>query len=185
MSIFSFFLGCLLEGLLEGSGSQIGAQTIKNHFKNGSERDKSRLRKTHRFWEKNVEQKRKEINSWSIFSENVKIWKLWFFIGFYSIICMSAVCTTCRNLRKHVRGEAWKIYEKWAYIRGKKWEIYKHLSKVGTEMKIIQKTSSKADFYKFWLDFGIPRRAQKHQKWIKKQAEKTAKKTKAKKHKKT
>ena len=54
-------------------------------------------------------------------------------------------------------------------------EIYENLSKVGTEMKFIQKISSEADFYEFWLDFGIPRRAQKHQKLIKKQAEKTTK----------
>ena len=55
-------------------------------------------------------------------------------------------------------------------------KIYENLSKVGTEMKIIQKTSSEADFYQFWLDFGVSRRAQKHQKLIKKQAKKTAKK---------
>ena len=52
-------------------------------------------------------------------------------------------------------------------------------------MKIIQKTSSEADFYQFWLDFGVFRRAQKHQKLIKKQAETTATKWKAEKHKKT
>ena len=61
---------------------------------------------------------------------------------------------------------------------------YEHRSKVSTEMKIIQKTSSEADFYQFWLDFGVPRRAQKHQKLIKKQAQKIAKKWKATKHKK-
>ena len=43
-------------------------------------------------------------------------------------------------------------------------------------MKIIPKTSSEAAFYQFWLDFKVPRQAQKHQKWINKQAEKTAKK---------
>ena len=58
----------------------------------------------------------------------------------------------------------------------KKREIYENLSKVGTEMKIIQKTCSEVDFYQIWLDFGVSRRAQKHQKLIKKQAEKTAKK---------
>ena len=60
--------------------------------------------------------------------------------------------------------------------RQKNRKIYKKLSKVGTEMKIIQKTSSEADFYQIWIDFGVPRRAQNHQKWIKKQAKKTAKK---------
>ena len=63
-------------------------------------------------------------------------------------------------------------------------KIQKNLSKIGTERKIIPKTSSETDFYQFGLDFGVPRRAQKHQKWIKKQAEKTAKNWKAPKHKK-
>ena len=61
--------------------------------------------------------------------------------------------------------------------RQKKREICENLSKVGTEMKIIQKTSSEADFYQIWLDLGVSRRAQKHQKLIKKQVEKTAKKS--------
>ena len=60
--------------------------------------------------------------------------------------------------------------------RQKKKKIYENLSKVSTGMKIIQKTSSEAVFYQFWLDFGLPRRAQKHEKMIKKQVEKTAKK---------
>ena len=60
--------------------------------------------------------------------------------------------------------------------RQKKRKIYENLSKVGTEMKIIQKTSSEADFYQIWLDLGVSRRAKKHQKLIKEQAEKTAKK---------
>ena len=55
-------------------------------------------------------------------------------------------------------------------------KIYENLSKLNTELKFIQKTSSEADFYQFWLDFGVPRRAQKHQKLIKKQAKKIAKK---------
>ena len=55
-------------------------------------------------------------------------------------------------------------------------KIQKHLSKDGTEIKIIQKPSSEAAFYQIWLDFGVSRPAQKHQKLIKKQAEKTAKK---------
>ena len=59
--------------------------------------------------------------------------------------------------------------------RQKKRKIYENLSKVVTEMKIIQKTSSEAAFYQIWLDLGVSRRAQKHQKLIKKQAEKTAK----------
>ena len=58
----------------------------------------------------------------------------------------------------------------------KKRKIYENLSKVGTDMEIIPKTSSEADFYQFWLDFGVPRRPQNHQKSGKKQAEKTAKK---------
>ena len=48
-------------------------------------------------------------------------------------------------------------------------KIYENPSKVSTEMKIIQKTFSEADFYQFWLDFGGPRRPQNHQKWQKKQ----------------
>ena len=60
--------------------------------------------------------------------------------------------------------------------RQKKRKIDENLSKVSTAMKITPKTSSEADFYQFWLDFGVPRRAQNHQKLIKKQAEKTAKK---------
>ena len=55
-------------------------------------------------------------------------------------------------------------------------KIYENLSKVSTKMKIIQKTSSEPDFYQFWIDFGVPERPQKHQKLIKKQAEKIAKK---------
>ena len=58
----------------------------------------------------------------------------------------------------------------------KKKKMYENLSKVGTAMNITPKTSSEADFYQFWLDFGVPRRAQNHQKLPKKQAEKTAKK---------
>ena len=46
-------------------------------------------------------------------------------------------------------------------------KIYEHLSKVNTEMKIMQKTSSETDFYKVWLDFGVPRRPQNQQKWQK------------------
>ena len=60
--------------------------------------------------------------------------------------------------------------------RQKKRQIYENLSKVGAEMKIIQKTSSEADFCQIWLDFEVSRRAKKDQKWIKKQAEKPAKK---------
>ena len=48
--------------------------------------------------------------------------------------------------------------------RQKKRKIFESLSKVGAEMKIIQKTSSEADFYQIWLDFGVPRRFQNHQK---------------------
>ena len=58
----------------------------------------------------------------------------------------------------------------------KKRKIYENLSKVGTEMKIIQKTSSEPDFYQIWLDFGVSRPAQKQQQFVKKQAEKPAKK---------
>ena len=54
-------------------------------------------------------------------------------------------------------------------------KIYKNLSKLNTEMKFIQKTSSEADFYQFWLDFGSPRRPQNLEKWQKKQAEQIAK----------
>ena len=43
-------------------------------------------------------------------------------------------------------------------------KIDQNLSKLNTKMKFIQKTSSEADFYKFWLDFGVPRRPQNHQK---------------------
>ena len=60
--------------------------------------------------------------------------------------------------------------------RQKKRKIYENLSKVGTEMKIIQKTSSEAGFYQIWPDLGVSRPAQKHQKLVKKQVEKTAKK---------
>ena len=52
-------------------------------------------------------------------------------------------------------------------------------------MKIIQKSSSETDFYQFWLDFGLPRRPQNHQKWIKKQAPKNSKKIDCKKGSKT
>ena len=55
-------------------------------------------------------------------------------------------------------------------------KIYENPSKVSTEMKIIQKTSSEPDFYQFWIDLGVPERPQNHQKWQKKQAEKMAKK---------
>ena len=55
-------------------------------------------------------------------------------------------------------------------------KIYKKLSKLNTEMKFNQKTSSEADFYQFWLDFGLPRRPQNHKKRQQKQAEKVAKK---------
>ena len=55
-------------------------------------------------------------------------------------------------------------------------KIYENLSKLNTEMKFIQKTSSEAEFCQFWLDFGVPRRPQNQQKWQKKQAEKIAKK---------
>ena len=55
-------------------------------------------------------------------------------------------------------------------------KIYENLSKRNTEMKFIQKTSSEADFYQFWLDFGFPRRPQNQQKLQKKQGEKIARK---------
>ena len=60
--------------------------------------------------------------------------------------------------------------------RQTKKKIYENLLKVSTEMKIIQKTSSEADFYQIWVHFGVSRQTQKHQNLIKKQAEKTAKK---------
>ena len=47
--MLTFFFGCVLEGLLEGFGSQNVVQTIKNHSKNGSERGKSRPPKKQRF----------------------------------------------------------------------------------------------------------------------------------------
>ena len=59
--------------------------------------------------------------------------------------------------------------------RQKMKKIYGYLSKLNTEMKFVQKTSSEADFYHFWLDFGVPRRPQNHEKMQKKQAEKIAK----------
>ena len=55
-------------------------------------------------------------------------------------------------------------------------KIYEHLSKVSTEVKVIEKTSSEADFYQFWLDFGVPRPAQKHKKMIKNAGPKNSKK---------
>ena len=56
VSIFGVFLGCVLEGFLEGFGSQNEAQTIKHHSKNASERGKSRPPKRQRFQEgKHVE----------------------------------------------------------------------------------------------------------------------------------
>ena len=60
--------------------------------------------------------------------------------------------------------------------RQNKRKIDEKLAKVRTEMKILQKTFPEPDFYEFWLDFGVPRRPPNHQKWIKKQAEKVAKK---------
>ena len=55
-------------------------------------------------------------------------------------------------------------------------KIYENLSKLNTEMKFIQKTSSEADFDQFWPDFGVRRRPQNHQKLQKNQAEIIAKK---------
>ena len=62
------------------------------------------------------------------------------------------------------------------YRRQKIEKIYENLSKLDTEMKFIKKTFFEAEFYQFWLDFGVPRRPQNHQKWQKKQSEKIAKK---------
>ena len=64
-------------------------------------------------------------------------------------------------------------------------KIYENLSKLNTEMEFIQKASSEADFYQVWLDFGVPKRLQNHQKLQKKQAENIVKKKMAKKHKKS
>ena len=55
-------------------------------------------------------------------------------------------------------------------------KIYKNLSKLDTGIKSIQKTSSEAAFYQFWLDFGSPRQPQNLEKRQKKQAEKITKK---------
>ena len=49
VSNFDVFFGCLLEGFLEGFGSQNGAQTVKNHPKNGSERRETHPPKKQRF----------------------------------------------------------------------------------------------------------------------------------------
>ena len=103
---FDVFLECLMEGSLEGFGSQIKAKTIQNDTKNGSKRDKSRPPKTHRFYNEKLEEKKKEIRSSNKNVENVEAWKSCFFIGLYSIICTCAFCTPCRNWSLHGRGEA-------------------------------------------------------------------------------
>ena len=64
-------------------------------------------------------------------------------------------------------------------------KIHEKMLKLNPEMQFTKKSSSEADFYQFWLDFGIPGRPQKQQKCSKKQAENIAKKKKAKTHKKT
>ena len=62
VSIFGVFLGCVLEGFLEGFGSPNEAQTMKNHSKNDSERGKSRPPKRQRFQQGKTVEKSTEIN---------------------------------------------------------------------------------------------------------------------------
>ena len=62
-------------------------------------------------------------------------------------------------------------------------KFYENLSKLATEMKLIQKTSSEPDFYKFRLDFGTPG-GRKHIKNGAKKHTENSKKWEAKKHKK-
>ena len=106
VSKFDVFLQCLLEGLQEGFGSQIKAETIQNCTKIGSKRHKSRPPKNHRFYNQKVQEKFMESSSSNKNIENAETCNYWFFIGFYSIICTSAFCTPCRNWSMHVRGEA-------------------------------------------------------------------------------
>ena len=54
-------------------------------------------------------------------------------------------------------------------------KLFENLSNVRTGSTMTPKTSSEADFYQFWLDFGVPRGAQKHQKWIKNKPKKQQK----------
>ena len=106
VSKLDVFSKCLLEGLLKGLGCQIEAKTIQNNTKNWSKIDKSRPPKIQRFYKEKMKENSKEISFSNKNVENIETWKCWFFIGFYSIICISAFCTPCRNSSLHVRGEA-------------------------------------------------------------------------------
>ena len=89
--------------------------------------------------------------------ENVATWKCCFFIGFYSIICMSAIYTPCRNWSLHVRGEVSKTYKKWVSIGGKKCQksmkICQNLSQKWNSSK---KSLPKHIFTNFGLILGSP-----------------------------
>ena len=148
---------CLLEALQEDFGSQFAFKTIQNGTKNASKRNRSRPPKMQQIWKENMKEKFKEISSSNKNMENVETWKCWFFIGFYSIICMSAFCAPCRNWSLHVRGEAQKLYEKWASIRGKKWEkSMKILQKLAQKWKSSKKPFPKQIFTNFGLILGVP-----------------------------
>ena len=157
VSKLDVFSKCLLEGLLKGLGCQIEAKTIQNNTKNWSKIDKSRPPKIQRFYKEKMKENSKEISFSNKNVENIETWKCWFFIGFYSIICISAFCTPCRNWSLHVRGEAQKLYEKWASIRGKKWEkSMKILQKLAQKWKSSKKPLPNQLFTNFDLILGSP-----------------------------
>ena len=72
ISNLDVFLECLLEGVLEGFGSQIEAKTIQNVTKNECKIDKSRPPKNAKKYNRNIQEKSMEISSSNKNVENVE-----------------------------------------------------------------------------------------------------------------
>ena len=68
-----------------------------------------------------------------------------------------------------------KTIKNWWSTKPKIAIFNENLAKIREELKSVPQNTSETDFWRFWLDFGVPWRPQKHQKSGKKQAEKTAK----------
>ena len=157
VSKLDVFSKCLLEGLLKGLGCQIEAKTIQNNTKNWSKIDKSRPPKIQRFYKEKMKENSKEISFSNKNVENIETWKCWFFIGFYSIICMPAIYTPCRNWSLHVRGKRHRKQKKIASIGGKKLKksvkIYQNLTQKWNSSK---KPLPKQLFTNFGLILGSP-----------------------------
>ena len=79
-----------------------------------------------------------------------------------------------KSSRTRARRGSKKGIKNWQSTKPKIANVDEHLPKSIEDAKIIHKTQSETDCWRFWLDFGVPWRVQKSEKSTRKQAESKA-----------